>query len=324
MPYDRSAFVTRSPQEDVAFDFHNEQEKFVADKLFTPKKVSKSDTKIYQADTSKLRLIETRKKTNAQADIIDEQLFSSNITLEEHKLGAEINPRDVRDGDIPGMLDENRKIRIVTQALMLKREDLAATLATTVANYHSTLTSAIASGSRWNEANGNPEADKVTADNALVNLCGMKANAVTMGGDTWRKLKLSPAFQDRIKYTNGGPVSLEAVKAFFEVEHVFIGDARVDSAVEGATASIAGFWGSNVIFHVYNPSPNIESVSYGHMYHFEAPFWVNTYIDEQRRGPAGAMKRVEVGTEYVMGRGIVISSSDSDFAGGYLFRTAVA
>lgn len=324
MPYDRSAFITRTAQEDIAFDFSNEQESFLHDKIFPAKKVDKADTKVYQADTSKLRLMNTRKKTNSEVDLVDENLFSRNITLVEHKLGAEINPMDVRDGDIKSMLDEGRKIKIVTLALMLQKENLAATLATTVANYPSDLTSAIASGSRWNEAGGTPEADKVTVDNALVNRCGRKANAVAMGGDTFRKLKLSPEFRDRVKYTSGSPVTLEAIKAFFDVEHAFIGDARYDSAVEGATASIGSFWGSNVLFFVHNPSPHIEDVSFGHMYHYEAPFWTKVTVDERRNGPAGSMKRVEVGSEYAFDKGIVVSSSDSDFAAGYLFRTAVA
>jgi hypothetical protein len=207
---------------------------------------------------------------------------------------------------------------------MLKREELAVTLATTTGNYPSDLTSALSSGSKWNEAGGDPEADKVTADNALINRCGRKANAAAMSGNTFRKLKLSPNFRDRVKYTTGGPVTLEAVKAFFQVEHLFIGDARYDAALEGAAASISDFWGGNVIFFVHNPSPKIEDVSYGHMYHFEAPFWTSVEIDPKRKGPAGPMKRVEVGSEYVLGKGYVVSSSDSDFAAGYLFRTTVA
>lgn len=324
MPYDRSAFVTRSAQEDICFDFQLEQEDFIADKLFVPKPVDKADTKIYQADTSKLKLYETRRKTNSEVDLVDEQLFASNITLDEHKLGAEINPKDVRDADVPAMLSEGRKLRLVTNALLLKREDLAATLATTVANYPSDLTSAIAAGSRWDEAGGDPESDKVTADSALIARVGRVANALAMDYIACRRLMLSPNFRERVKHTGSAPVSLEQIKAFFQVDHIFLGKARRDSAVEGATASIAGFWGTNAIFFVHNPSPSIESVSYGHQYALKTPFWTDVMEDQKRKGPAGAMKRVQVGMEYVLGKGYVVSSTDSDFAAGYLFRTVTA
>ncbi len=326
MPYDRSVFVTRTPQEDICFDFMQEADAFIADSVFTPKPVKKAETKVFQMDTSKLRLVETRKATNSEADLVDEQLFSRNVTLVEHKLGAEINPRDLRDADIPQMLSEARKVKLVTQHLLIKRESLAATLATTSTNYPSDLTSAIASGSRWNETGGDPEADKVTADTAIRARCGRSANALAIDISTLDKLRLSPAFRSRVQYTNAGPVSDEHIKAFFKIDYLFVGKARYDSAIEGTTPSIGatGFWGDNAIFFVYNPGAALEDCSYGHMYMMEAPFWTETTEDPKRRGAAGKMKRVEVGTEYVLSSGIIVSSSDSDFAGGYLFRTVVA
>lgn len=324
MPYDRSKFVTRTAQEDIAFDFMVDAKDYIADALFTPKPVGKSDTFVYQYDTSKLRLIETKKKTNSEVDLVDEQMFKRNITLEEHKLGAEVNPKDVRDADIGSMVDEARKVKLVTNHLLIAREKLAVDIATTVANYPADLTAALAAGSRWGDAGGDPERDKVTADNALKNRCGMVADAMAIDGDTYRKLRLSPSFRDRIKYTNGGPVSEEAIKAFFNVKYLFIGDAKRDVAVEGAAAaSIGGFWGSNAIFFCYNPSADLEHCSYGHMFLLESPFWTKTTVDERRNGPAGSMKRVEVGTEYILDKGFVVSEADNDFAGGYLLRTVV-
>ncbi len=323
MPYDRSLFITRTPIERVAFDFMCDDKAFLHDKLFPPKVVSKSLTKYYQFDTSKLRVPNTRARTNALTPKIDEQLFTRDLTLTQHKLGADIDPADVRDADMPGLIDESRKAKIVTLGLLLQREQLAATLATTVANYPTSLTSALSAGDRWTDAGGDPEADSITAHEALLASCGMKANAVAMSGTTWRKLKTNPEFKDRLKFTNGGPVSMEAVKAFFEVDYFFVTDNQYDSAQEGATRSISSMWGSNVLFYVYNPSPDMESVSYGHTYLMQAPFWSATVVDDKRQGPAGPMRELTIGSEYLIDKGMVVSSSDSDFAAGYLFRTTV-
>lgn len=327
MPYDRSAFVTRTPTEGVCFDFMSNADMYIADKLFTPKAVSKKETKIYQADTSKLRVMETRKKTNQEVDLVDEQLFKKDITLEEHKLGAEINPVDERDADVPAMLSVARKARVVTNHILLQREQLAATLATTVGNYPSDLTSALSTGSKWNENGGDPEGDMVTAANAMIKRCGRGPNALAIDVTTFNKLRTSPSFRDRVKYTGfmGGPiVTEEAMKAFFNVEHLFVGKAQRDSAVEGAAVSIDGFWSTNAIFFVYNPSVALEDISFGHMYLMKAPFWTKTTVDERRNGAAGSMKRVEVGSEYKLGPGYTVGSGDDDFAAGYLFRTVVA
>ena len=323
MPYDRSVFITRTPLENVAFDFMVAQDAYIADKLFAPRPVQKSVQKVTQFDTSKLRRVNTKNKTNATAPLVDEQLFTSNITLEEYKVGREINPRDVRDADIPALIEDARAVKQITNHLLLDRELAAATLATTYTNYRSTLTSALSAGSRWNDAQGDPEGDKATADAALISSCGMPANAVAMDYSTYLKLKLSPNFRDRVKYTQLGPVSEDAIKAFFNVQYLFISKARYNTAAEGIADSISSVWSDNVVFFVYNPGVSLEDMSYGIMGLIETPFWTRSFLDEQRNGPAGSMRRVEVGTEYVLAPGFVTSSSSATFAAGYLFRTAV-
>ncbi len=324
MPYDRSAFITRTPLEGVAFDFMVDQDKLLADKLFTPKPVDQAEKKVAQFDTSKLRSYDDAKGTNSEANKIDEQTFYRNATLAEYKLGSDINPRDVRDADFPGLIDDARKVKIVTQALLLRRELRAATIATLSTNYPAALYQAVASGSRWNEAGGDPEADIITANTALRNSCGRTANAISMDVTTFDKLKLSPAFRARTQYTMPGPVTAEIMKAYFGVEYLFIGEARYDSSNEGVAASIGAVWGANVIAHVYEPSSSMESQAYGSMYLWQAPFWTTTTVDPKRTGGAGSMRTVEVGSEYVMQSGMCVSSTDTDFAAGYLFATAVA
>lgn len=324
MPYDRSAFITRTPVESVAFDFACDATQFIADAIFTPKPVDKALKKVYQMDGSKLRIPSTKKGTNAEPNLIDEQLFATDITLDEYKVAKDVNPRDVRDADMPALLGEARAAKICTLGLLLEREQIAASLVTTTGNYPAALTSAIASGSRWNEANGDPEADVITANSALVDACGRRANAMAIGDITLDKIRLSPYFRSRTQYTQAGPVPVELVKAYFGVQHLFVGSARYDSALEGAAASRAGFWSDYALLYVYNPSPDLEAVSYGHMYLEKAPFWSTTQMDTKREGPAGAMRRVTVGSEYKMAAGFVVSSSDSDFSAGYLFRTVVA
>lgn len=324
MPYDRSAFITRTPLESVAYDFMLDHSKLLADKLFTPKPVEKAETKVAQFDLSKLRRYDTNKGTNAEASKIDEQLFYRNVTLAEYKIGSDINPRDVRDADNPTLIGDARKVKLATTALLLDRELKAATLATTSGNYPSAQYSAIASGSRWNEAGGDPEADMITANIALRNSTGRPANALAMDVTTFDKLKLSPAFRSRTQYTMPGPVTLDIMKAYFNVDHLFIGEARYDSSNEGIAASVGSIWGANVVAFVYDPSSSMDSQSYGSMYLTKAPFWTEVNVDKKRNGPAGSMRTIEVGSEYLLQSGMVVSSSDADFAAGYLWATAVA
>ncbi len=324
MPISRAAFVTRDAIENQSFKFINEQDQYLHDKLFPYKVVKKASTKLYQYDSAlDSQLVETQAPTDSVAAQVDWNVFSTDITLEEHKLKAKVNPRDARDADTAVSDFEMDAAQTVMTGLLIKKEYKAATLATTVGNYPSDLTTAIASGSRWNEAGGDPEADKVTVDNAMIARCGKTANAVLMSGTTFRKLKISPAFRDRIKYTTGGPVTMEACKAFFDVTYFFVGDATYNSAKEGAAKTTSSFWGDNVIFFHHDPSAGLRSMSYGQTLILNQ-FWNATYDDPERQGAAGKVRWVTMGMEYKMAPGFVVGASDSDFAAGYLVRTAVA
>lgn len=331
MPYDRSTFVTRTPEESMCFDFMAAKEEYLADKLFVPKSVQSSTTKIYQADKSKLRYVDGKGRgTNSEPPLIDEQFFSTSVTLMEYKYGREINPKDERDADGPvrQMLGNARGLALCMTAMLNQREIEAYNLATTTSNYPAALTSAISSGVRWNETQGDPESDSVTAHQAIKDKCGRRANALAIGDSTLDKLRLSPAFRERTKYTGAGKVPLEYIKQMFDVEYLWIGSARIDQVVEGGTAAPAGLWSDYALMYVYNPSPAIApepgAVSYGHMYMLGSPNWTDVVVDEKRRGPAGPMRRLTVGTEYKLGAGYVMASGDADFAAGYLFRTVVA
>jgi hypothetical protein len=325
MPYDRSKFVTRTAEESLAFDFMTSETDFIAAELFAPKPVDKAVKKIYQFDLSKLRRVNTQAATNAEAPTIDEQLFTSDLTLLEYKLAREVNPRNVRDADQPALISEQRAIRQCVHHILLEREIIAATLALTSTNYPSTLTSALASGSKWNEAGGDPEADVLaTVHPALINSCGTKANAVAMDYVTLMKLRTSPAFKTRVQYTNAGPVPDAVIKAFFDVDYLFISKARYDSSVEGKAKSINAVWGDDAVFFVHNPNAGLEDVGYGVMGLISAPFVVQTTEDMKRGGTAGNMKIVEVRTEYGFKAGMVVAEGDADFAAGYLLRDVVA
>jgi hypothetical protein len=331
MPYDRSKYITRTPEESMCFDFMAAQSGFLSDKLFVPKVVDRVQKKIYQADNSKLRkVIGKNRGTQSTPPLIDEQFFSSNVTLAEYKYGREINPKEERDADSPvkPMLGNGRAAALCTLAHMIEIEAEAVTIATTTANYNAANTSAIASGSRWNEAGGDPESDSVTAHQALKGSCGMRANSLAIGDNTLDKMRLSPYFRERTKYTGAGKVPIDYIKEMFDVQNIFVGDARYDSGIEGGTASIGGFWSDFAIMFVYNPSPAIApepgAVSYGHMYTLAQRFWTTIAIDEQRQGPAGPMRTLNMGAELALGAGIVMGDGDGDFAAGYLFRTVVA
>lgn len=324
MPVDRSAFITRTPLEGVAFDYFVDESALVAKSVCNVIPVDKADKKIYQRDLSKLRIIDDEKGTNDEPNLIDQQLFARNVTLLERKLGSEVNPRNVRDADMPQLLDEAEQTKIVTQNLMLGMEKRFDDFVTTSGNYRTSLTSALVDGSKWNQNGGSPEGDKITIDDALLDSCGRRANALLLGWTTLAKLKLSPEWRSRTQYTGAGPIPDDLIKAFFGIEYLFVGAGRYDSSVFGGTPSMQKFYGDDAVFFVHDPTPSDRAQTAFVMPVIGTPFWVDVLEDKRRVGNAGAMKRVTVGTEYTFTPGYVESASSSLIAAGYLLRDVVA
>ena len=328
MPYDRSAFITRTAEESIAFDFMVDSETaYHADKLFTPKPVDKALKKFFQIDLAKTKLVNISKGTMAEPDVVDEQLFTSSVTLTEKKLGRWVNPRDERDADLPQLLGDTRAIKQVTNQMLIGREYEAANLVTNTSNYPSALTSAIASGSRWNEALGDPESDIITAQEAARNYMGggiTPLNAAIMDVKTFRKLQVSPNLRTRTQYTHAGPVPKDLVQAYLGLEHLFISTGRYDAALEGATASLSGFYSDSVVVFHYNPSVAIEDVGFGVMALIDTPFKVDVTPDPKKFGASGYARLVQVASEWALAPGYVESASSAKFAAGYLLRTVVA
>lgn len=325
MPYDRSAFIIRTPVEGVCFETFANANQFVADKLFDPKPVDNASTKVAQIDASKLRVYNDEKGTDSEPNLIDEQLFYRDVTLKEHKLGSEINPRDERDAAAAGkkLLSESRKAQIITQGLLIAREAAAAALATNTSNYPSSLQTALSAGDRWDD-NGDIEAQMAVANLALRGSCGRNANALLVDIATYDKMRLGANLRERTKFTMATPVPDDIIKAYFGVQHLFVGAAQRNTAIEGLTPSVSGFWGRYAIAFVYDPGISMEKQSFGTMWWINQPFRTDVFVDNKRTGPAGPMRRVQVATEYLLDPGIVESSTSSKFAAGYLFSTAVA
>lgn len=320
---DVSNFITRNPIEDFSLQFVNEQKNFISSQLFPVKLVNNSLKSVYQYDTSMMRSVNTKNDSKAQAPIVDYNLFKRNISLDLHKLAAEMDPKDARDADkAVSDLRMDAATNIMSR-LLISKELAAATLATTSSNYMSSLYSSL-SATPWNSASGDPENDAITAHNALVATIGRPANSVALSGTTLRKLKLSASFRDRVKYTTGGPVSDEAIKAFFGVQNLFVSDARYEAGTEGqASTGTTDIWGSNVIFFYQDTNPGLRSISYGHTFLINQ-LYSHESLEERRGSGAGRLSVLEMGWEWTHAAGYVESSSSSKFAAGYLFASAVS
>ncbi len=213
----------------------------------------------------------------------------------------------------------------IMSRIMIRMERKMTGLVLDSTNYPATLTATLAAGLTWLDAAGDPQLNSTTAINAVKLACGRKPNAIAMSGTTYRLLQNSPAFKERIKYTNAGLVADSAMLAYFGVKTLHICDATYNTtAVNSATAStpLSDIWDDSVLYFVREPNPALRTMSFGHTW-VRKNFYSYEYLDETRGGPDGRIQRLEQGLEYEQVAGFVVSSSDGDFAAGYLLKNVV-
>lgn len=320
---DGSQFKTRTALDAYSVQMLNDKSKaFVATEIFPVKYIEKDQVKKYQYDMSMVRDIETLSSSKSEANEVDYGVFTSNVTTYPHKLKGSVDPRDVANSDAAVANMKMDQAENLVQRLLIRMELKAVTLATTSTNYPSALTSTLSAGSTWLDSAGDPEADSVTAANAIALKCFRTPNAAAMAGTTFRLLRTSPAFRERIKYTQGGPISSEAIAAFLGVEKLVICDAKYNSATQGAADVIADIWDDSVLFFVQDSSPSLRSVGYGHTW-MRKDFYTYEYEDPRIGSADGRLQWIEMGLEYEQGAGAVVSSSDGDFVAGYLLKNVV-
>ena len=320
MSLDPVNFITRSPLETLSIRYSNELTEFIADKVFTPVIQSKRQFKIWQADTSNMRARVTLKANDAEADVLDFGGFYTNRDTQPHKAAYKWDPADLIDADRPVSDIETEGAMAITEALMLAREVEAATLATTSSLYPSDLTATLAAGDTWLNSNGDPALNSKTARLAVRARCGKEANAMAISRTGFANLQQSPALKDQLKYTSSGSIPLEMLKNVLMVQEIFVGGAQNNTNMEGnATQTLSDVWDDSALFFVYDPSPRLRKVCYGQGY-MRNQLYSHRWQEEARGSGDGRIQKLEMGWTYIQAAGAVISSSDADFAAGYLLK----
>lgn len=315
MALNPSSFITRTPVEEYSIKYINEQKDYVAEEVFPSVVVSKTATKKYQYDLSSFREVETRSSSKAAANKVDYGVFTSNLTTELHKLAGDVDPRDETNADAPVADMEFDQAENILQRLLIKRERLMNTLVSTAASYPADLTATLGAGAVWTSAGGDPENDAKTAHAAIFARCGKLADSIMLSQTGYLSLRYAPSLRDRVKYTKATAVSDEDLKSLLNVQNIYVSRARYNNSIEGAADSMAEIVDDYCLFFVKG-SGGKRSVGYGQTW-MRNQLYSHTYEDQARGSGDGRIKVLELGLEYVMTAGGVISSSDGDFACGY-------
>jgi len=154
-----------------------------------------------------------------------------------------------------------------------------------------TLNTTLSGTSQWSDyTNSDPITDINTGIEAVRVATGQRPNTAWMGISVWYKLKMHPLIRENIKYTvgsqSGGQVTdMEMgafLKALFNIDNVFVGEAVYNSALPGQTDVLADVWGKHFWLAYRTPSPTLMQATFGLTLQ-DVPTVVEMYREEQTR-----------------------------------------
>jgi hypothetical protein len=151
---------------------------------------------------------------------------------------------------------------------------------------------------KWNLATSNPIKDISDAAVKMASETGYKPNTLVLSPAAFTALKNHEDILDRIKYTQKGIVTEDLLATLFEVEHVYVAWAVVNSAVKGAADSIDFIMGKNALLCYSNPRPALRKPSAGYIFAWTGLEGAGAYGNRIVRLP---MDQLGLGTERIEG-----------------------
>lgn len=163
--------------------------------------------------------------------------------------------------------------QLITQRLLVRRERIWAANYFTNGKWGKDYTG-VANGEvpgtsfrQWNDyAASDPIGDIELARMYILSTTGFKPNTLTLGAETFSKLKGHPDIVDRYKYTNSEVVTAQMLAKLFEVDRLLIGEAIYATNAEGGVAAYSFINGKGALLSYSPPSPSLLTPSAGYTF----------------------------------------------------------
>jgi len=202
---------------------------------------------------------------------------------------------------------------MLTNLVMLDREIRVANAVQSSANYVAANRQTLVGTSQWSDyANSNPQDDLLKAlDVPLV-----RPNSITMGQSVWTILRQHPRLVRAINNTDqsNGIITRQQLADLLEVQNIWIGNGRLNTAKKGQAPTFARVWGKNVALTYTSPlAAQTFQPTWGWTAQFGTKF-AGEFMDP-KKGLKGS-RTIRVGEQVKE----IVAAPDA----GYLFSNAIA
>lgn len=261
-----------APLTNISVAYMQEENHFVADKVFPIVPVSKQSDRYFVYDkgdffrsTAQLRAPGTE-SAGAGFDIDNTPSYFADVYAVHKDIDDQIRANS------DAAIDPDRDATLfVTQQLMLKREQIWASTFFTGSVWTGSSTGGdLAVGDllngAWSAAGSTPIEDVDKQMDSILQKTGYKPNCLVVGTDVHRVLKNHPDVLDRIRYTQQGIVTEDLLASLFGVDKYLVTRGTNNTANEGAADSMSFIAdGQDALLTYSAPNPGLMTPSAGYI-----------------------------------------------------------
>lgn len=306
----------------ISMGWDNPQE-FVGPVLFPSVTVAKQSDKyyVYNRDTWGRVTDDIRVPGSEANELPPMTLSRDTYFIEEHSLEDVVPDEEVENADSPLQPAADSTERL-TNTLLLNRENIQMTMATTVANYASGYTTTLSGTTQWDDyTNSDPIGNSRTARKKIHDTMFRDPNVVIMGyGVYWTILEHTKVLA-RITYSSPQITSKEIVAEVLGIpSNFYVAGGGVVNSVYGQPETAGYLWPNDVLFAWVPPSPGRKTPAFG--YEFVQSYGggglqpTERWREEKRKSDV-----VRVSRRYD-NKFIAVDGSGKSI-GGYLFKDAI-
>jgi len=266
----------------ISVAFLQNQDAFIADKVFPNIPVDKQSDRFFTYDRGDFNRDEARVRApgaeSAGGDyrIDNTPSYFANVWAWHKDVPDQIRA----NADVPLNLDMEATEFVTTKLLIRKEAKFVSSFMTTsVWTTDKTGAASPTTGQlyQWSDyTNSDPLSDVRAGATVVHKSTGFRPNKLVLGQEVWDKLVDHPDIIDRVKYgqTAGRPamVSKEAVAQILELDEILVGSAIYNSAAETVTNSHAFITGKTALLVYSAPRPGLMTPSGGYTFSWKGMF----------------------------------------------------
>lgn len=301
MPKMQEAHIDRALT-NMSVAYMQDASNYIADKVFPIVPVKRQSDLYYIYNTGDFLRDEAKVRgASTESAGGDYDLDTDTYYCKVHAFHKDVSPHERANYDDPLDADKDAEL-FVSQKMLIRREMEWSTKYFKTGVWTREMAGANTADAThyvyWDDDKSTPIQDIAVEGLLMASRTGYKPNTLVLSPYVFSSLKNHPDVLDRIKYTETGIVTTALLASLFEVEHVYVAWAVVNTAAKGVADDIQFIMGKNALLCYSNPKPALKQPSAGYIFTWTGLEGAGAYGNRIVRLP---MDMLGLGTERIEG-----------------------